>query len=80
MFRTDRERLTSFEEFRREKILPKKVYEEFPEFVSILHSMLNDNPEERPSATQLLALPVFAKSSKRELLNELNEKDKRVWS
>ena len=78
MFKTDRERLTSFEEFRKKKILPKKVYEEFPEFVSILHAMLSDNPDERPSAKELLMLPVFVKPSKRELLNELCEKDKRV--
>lgn len=78
MFKTDMERLTTFQNIRSEGILPKEVYDRYPDYVNVLTAMLDEHPEKRPSAHDLLTLPIFSNQSKRDLLNTISEKERRV--
>ena len=79
MFHTDMERLTSFQTIRTSGKLPDTIYHDYPEFVDVLKNMLNEDPQKRPTAHELLNLPIFSNQSKRELLNIIDEKEKKVY-
>lgn len=78
MFKTDMERLTTFQKIRSDGVLPNTIHKQFPEYVGVLSAMLNQDPEKRPSAHDLLILPLFSNQSRRELLNSIDEKERRV--
>ena len=79
MFHTDMERLTSFQTIRTSGKLPDTIYHDYPEFVDVLKNMLNEDPQKRSTAHELLDLPIFSNQSKRELLNIIDEKEKKVY-
>ena len=76
MFHTDMERLTSFQTIRTSGKLPDEVYTNYPEYVDVLKNMLNEDSQKRPTAHELLNLPIFSNQSKRELLNIIDDKEK----
>ena len=78
MFHTDMERLTSFQTIRTSGKLPDEVYTNYPEYVDVLKNMLNEDSQKRPTAHELLNLPIFSKQSNRELLNIIDDKEKKV--
>lgn len=78
MFHTDMERLTSFQTIRTSGKLPDEVYTNYPEYVDVLKNMLNEDSQKRPTAHELLNLPIFSNQSKRELLNIIDDKEKKV--
>ena len=79
MFHTDMERLTSFQTIRTSGKLHDTIYHDYPEFVDVLKNMLNEDPQKRSTAHELLNLPIFSNQSKRELLNIIDEKEKKVY-
>lgn len=78
MFRTDLERLTTFQTIRKTGELPEQVVADFPEYAEVLKAMLSEDPSKRPTAKELLELPVFTARSKQELLSTIDDQERRV--
>ena len=78
MFRTDLERLTTFQAIRKTGELPAQIYTDFPEYSDVLKTMLSEDPSKRPSAKELLELPIFTARSKKELLQTIDDQEKKV--
>ena len=79
MFKTDMHRLTTFHNVRvNPSNLPEEIKKGFPEYQEVLTRMLSLDPSQRPSAQELLQMPLFAKKSKRDLMQEINDRDKQI--
>ncbi|CBK24450.2 uncharacterized protein [Blastocystis hominis] len=79
MFKTDMHRLTTFHNVRvNPSNLPEEIKRDFPEYQEVLTRMLSLDPVERPSAQELLQMPLFTKKSKRDLMMEIEDRDKQI--
>ena len=79
MFKTDMHRLTTFHNVRvNPSNLPEEIKRDFPEYQEVLTRMLSLNPAERPSAQELLQMPLFAKKSNRDLMMEIEDRDRQI--
>ena len=79
MFQTDMHRLTTFHNVRvNPSNLPDEIKKGFPEYQEVLTRMLSLDPTKRPSAQELLQMPLFAKKSKRDLMLEIEDRDKQI--
>ena len=79
MFKTDMQRLSTFLDVRKDPThLPPEIDRCFPQFRPILEAMLSSDPRKRPTAQELIDMPVFTKQSKQQFAVLLSEKDRRI--
>lgn len=79
MFKTDMHRLTTFHNVRvNPSNLPEEIKRDFPEYQKVLTQMLSLDPAERPSAQELLQMPLFTKKSNRDLMMEIEDRDRQI--
>lgn len=79
MFRTDMHRLTTFHSLRTDPTnLPEEIENNFSQYKEVLTAMLSLDPEKRPTAKDLLQMPLFAKKSKRDLLSSIEDREKQI--
>ncbi|ELR23845.1 Eukaryotic translation initiation factor 2alpha kinase [Acanthamoeba castellanii str. Neff] len=72
-FGTATERVLVLSDLREKLVLPPHIPLMFPEEASVIMRMLSPRPELRPSAAELLALPLLSQHKHEESLERLNE-------